>query len=173
MDHRTISRMIDTFLPRVQKPARYTGGEFNSNPKDWDAPGPGGRARVHLGIAFPDIYDIGMSNLGMQVLYEVVNRDDRFIAERVFAPWFDMEAELRRSSVPLFGLETRHALGQFDVFGFSLAYELDYTNVLNMLNLAHIFLCGRRTVVPNTLSSLPVAATPRTRSQCPISSTPS
>ncbi len=138
MDHRTISRMIDTFLPRVQKPARYTGGEFNSNPKDWDAPGPGGRARVRLGIAFPDIYDIGMSNLGMQVLYEVVNRDDRFIAERVFAPWFDMEAELRRSSVPLFGLETRHALRQFDVLGFSLAYELDYTNVLNMLNLAHI-----------------------------------
>ena len=133
-----IERALEDLLPRVQKPARYTGGEFNSVVKDWRTPGPHGRPRVALCLIYPDIYDIGMSNLGIQILYEVVNRDDRFVAERAFAPWVDMEAELRAAGVPLYGLETRHPLGDFDVVGFSLAYELDYTNVLNCLNLAGI-----------------------------------
>ncbi len=130
--------VIDRILPRVQKPARYAGGEFNATPKHWSSPGPDGRPRIRLAIAFPDIYDIGMSNLGMQVLYEVVNRDDRFLAERVFAPWFDMEAEMRRARLPLFSLETSRSLADFDVIGFTLPYELDHANVLNMLNLAGI-----------------------------------
>ncbi len=130
--------LVDRLLPRVQKPARYAGGEFNAITKDWDARAHDGRQRVRLALAFPDIYDIGMSNLGVQVLYEVVNRDDRFIAERAFAPWFDMEAEMRRARLPLFGLETRHSLADFDVIGFTLPYELDHANVLNMLNLAGI-----------------------------------
>lgn len=135
---RDLRPLVDRVLPRVQKPGRYSGGEFNATPKAWDAPGPDGRPRVRLALAFPDIYDIGMSNLGMQVLYESVNRDDRFLAERAFAPWIDMEAEMRRARLPLFGLETRHALGDFDVIGFTLPYELDHANVLNMLNLAGI-----------------------------------
>lgn len=128
--------LVDRLLPRVQKPARYAGGEFNATPKDWRAFATDGRPRVRLALAFPDLYDLGMSNLGMQILYEVTNRDDRFLAERTFAPWFDMEAEMRRARLPLFGLETRHSLAEFDVIGFTLPYELDHANVLNMLNLA-------------------------------------
>lgn len=133
-----VRALVDRLLPRVQKPARYAGGEVNASPKDWRATAADGRRRVRLALAFPDVYDIGMSNLGMQILYEVVNRDDRFLAERAFAPWLDMEAELRRARLPLFGLETRHGLGDFDVIGFTLPYELDHANVLNMLNLAGI-----------------------------------
>ena len=130
--------LVDRLLPRVQKPARYAGGEFNATPKDWLGVAADGRRRVRLALAFPDIYDLGMSNLGMQILYEVANRDDRFLAERTFAPWIDMEAEMRRANLPLFGLETRHSLADFDVIGFTLPYELDHANVLNMLNLAGI-----------------------------------
>src|SRR5436190_1473110 len=138
-----IERALEDVLPRVQKPARYTGGEFNSVAKDWRAPGPHGRPRVSLALVYPDVYDIGMSNLGIQILYEIVNRDDRFLCERAFAPWVDMEAELRRCGLPLYSLETRHPLAGFDVIGFSLAYELDYTNCLNVLNLAGVPLLTR------------------------------
>ena len=133
-----IERVLEDLLPRVQKPARYTGGEFNSTAKDWSALRPDGRRRVSLALIYPDVYDVGMSNLGIQILYEIVNRDDRFLCERAFAPWVDMEAELRRARLPLFSLETKHPLVGFDLIGFSLAYELDYTNVLNVLNLAGI-----------------------------------
>jgi radical SAM family uncharacterized protein len=133
-----IQRALDEILPRVQKPARYTGGEFNSVAKEWDQPRPDGRRRVTLALIYPDIYDIGMSNLGIQILYEIVNRDERFLCERAFAPWVDMEAQLRRIGLPLYSLETKHPLRDFDILGFSLAYELDYTNVLNVLNLAGI-----------------------------------
>ncbi len=133
-----VERVLDDLLPRVQKPARYTGGEFNSVAKDWEARRPDGRPRVSLALIYPDIYDIGMSNLGIQILYEIVNRDDRFLCERAFAPWVDMEAQLRRTGLPLFSLETKHPLRDFDLLGFSLAYELDYTNLLNILNLAGV-----------------------------------
>jgi len=133
-----VERVLDDLLPRVQKPARYTGGEFNSVAKDWAARRPDGRPRVSLALIYPDIYDIGMSNLGIQILYEIVNRDDRFLCERAFAPWVDMEAQLRRARLPLFSLETKHPLRDFDLLGFSLAYELDYTNLLNILNLAGV-----------------------------------
>jgi radical SAM family uncharacterized protein len=131
-----IRRALDDVLPLVQKPARYAGGEFNSVVKDH-------ANRVSLSLIYPDVYDVGTSNLGIQVLYEIVNGDDRFVCERAYAPWVDMEAQLRGRGLPLFGLETKTPLRDFDVLGFSLAYELDYTNVLNVLDLAGIPLLAR------------------------------
>src|SRR5688572_7143525 len=132
-----IGQMLDGILPLVQKPARYTGGEVNSIAKDWSAL-VDGRRPVSVALIYPDIYDVGTSNLGIQILYEIVNGDRRFICERAYAPWVDMEAQLRRFGLPLFSLESKRPLRDFDVVGFSLAYELDYTNVLNVLDLAGI-----------------------------------
>ncbi len=123
-------RNLDALLSRVQKPARYTGGEWNSVVRDWDA------AEVRFALAYPDLYDIGMSNLGLGILYDILNRSERFLAERVFAPWVDFEQVLRTEGVPLFSLESRRPLAEFDVIGFSLSYEGTYTNILNMLDLA-------------------------------------
>jgi radical SAM family uncharacterized protein/radical SAM-linked protein len=116
----------------VQKPARYLGGEFGARPKDWSAV----EARVCL--AFPDIYDIGMSHLGFKILYKILNDDPRTLAERAYAPWVDMEAELRARAVPLVSCESARPLRDFDVVGFSLQFELTYTNVLLMLDLGGI-----------------------------------
>ncbi|HZU75582.1 MAG TPA: TIGR03960 family B12-binding radical SAM protein [Dehalococcoidia bacterium] len=123
---------FERLLPRVMKPGRYTGGEWNQVVKDWDA------AAVRIALAYPDVYDIGMSNLGLGILYDLLNRHERYLAERVYAPWADMEAEMRRSGTPLWTLETHHAVRDFDVIGFSLSYEMDYTNILNMLDLAGV-----------------------------------
>ncbi len=123
---------IDSLLPRVQKPARYAGGEWNSIVKDWDA------TPVRVALCYPDIYDIGMSNLGLGILYDLCNREPDVLAERCYAPWTDMEAAMRAEGVPLWSLETRHPLRQFDLVGFSLQYEMDYANVLNMLDLGGI-----------------------------------
>jgi radical SAM family uncharacterized protein/radical SAM-linked protein len=117
---------------RVEKPARYLGGEYGAVLKDWDAVD----ARVCL--AFPDLYDIGMSHLGFKILYKVLNDDPRTLAERCYAPWVDMEAELRRRGLPLLSLENARRLAEFDVVGFSLQFELTYTNVLNMLELGGV-----------------------------------
>src|SRR6516162_8626521 len=121
-----------SFAHRVQKPARYLGGEFGARPKDWAAV----EARVCL--AFPDVYDIGMSHLGFKILYKILNDDPRTLAERCYTPWVDMEAELRKRSVPLVALESARPLCDFDVVGFSLQFELTYTNVLTMLDLGRI-----------------------------------
>ncbi len=121
---------LEPLLPLVQKPARYLGGEWNSVRKE--------RAAVRVAIAFPDVYEIGMSNLGSAVIYHEVNRREDAAAERVYAPWVDMEALLRERGLPLFTLESRRPVRQCDVVGFSLQYELSYTNVLNMLDLAGI-----------------------------------
>ena len=123
---------IEPLLGRVTKPGRYTGGEWNSVVKDWDA------AAVRVALAYPDAYDIGMSNMGLGILYDLLNAEADALCERAFAPWPDMEAEMRRAGAPLWSLETRHALREFDVLGFTLQYELTYTNVLNMLDLAGI-----------------------------------
>jgi radical SAM family uncharacterized protein len=123
-------RNLDAVLARVQKPARYAGGEWNSVTKDWDA------CDVRVALAYPDLYDIGMSNLGLGILYDIVNRRDGWLAERVFAPWSDLEAIMRGEGVPLWSLESRRPLAEFDVLGFSLSYEGTYTNILNMLDLA-------------------------------------
>lgn len=123
---------LDGILRRVTKPARYTGGEWNSIVKDWE------RTKVKLALAYPDLYEIGMSNLGILILYDIVNRHPDFLCERVFAPWKDMAKELRQSGVSLFSLETKRPLCDFDILGFSLGYEFTYTNVLEMLDLAGI-----------------------------------
>jgi len=123
---------LRALLARVQKPARYVGQEWNSVVKDWD------RAQVTLALAFPDTYEIGMSNLGLMILYDLVNQREGLLAERAYAPWVDMEAAMRASGIPLFSLETRHPLHEFDVVGFTLQHELDYSNLLNMLDLGGI-----------------------------------
>ncbi|MBX3274124.1 MAG: TIGR03960 family B12-binding radical SAM protein [Sandaracinaceae bacterium] len=120
------------FLPRVQKPSRYVGGEHGALVKDWDA------ASARMCLAFPDLYDIGMSHLGFKILYSILNRHERLLAERAYTPWTDMEAELRAANEPLRSLESARPLSAFDVVGFSLQFELTYTNVLTMLDLGGI-----------------------------------
>ncbi|MGK2964447.1 MAG: TIGR03960 family B12-binding radical SAM protein, partial [Tepidiformaceae bacterium] len=128
--------MIDELLTRVTKPARYTGGEWNSVTKNW------AETPVRFALAYPDAYDIGMSNMGLGILYDLLNRVPDVLCERAFAPWDDMEAEMRREEVPLWSLETRHPLRDFDVLGFTLQYEMTFTNVLNMLELGGIPIWG-------------------------------
>ncbi len=123
---------IEAILPLVQKPARYTGGELNSVVKDLK------NIDIRFAFCFPDTYEIGMSHLGMKILYSLINSKNNYWCERVFAPDTDMEAIMRERDIPLFALESRDALLDFDVVGFTLQYELCYTNVLNMLNLAKI-----------------------------------
>jgi radical SAM family uncharacterized protein len=123
---------LEDILYEVSRPARYSGGEWNSRVKDWQA------TQVRIALAFPDVYEIGMSNLALPILYKIINDQPDALAERVYAPWVDMEALLRQNNIPLFSLETRQPLKDFDVIGFSLGYELAYTNVLNMLDLAGI-----------------------------------
>ncbi len=129
-----ITRALDRTLHKVQQPARYTGGELNSIAKEWDDPA----IRTKIALAFPDIYELGGSNLGLMVLYDLINKRTDLLAERVYCPWPDFETIMRRDEIPLFGLETRHKLLDFDVIGFSLPYEQLYTNVLTMLDLAGI-----------------------------------
>ena len=119
-------------LNQVVKPARYTGGEWNSVTHDWDS------ARLRMALAFPDIYEVGMSNMAIPILYEQLNSVSGVLAERVYAPWPDMESSLRENGWRLRGLESGRPLGDFDAIGFSLGYELSYTTVLNMLDLAGI-----------------------------------
>lgn len=123
---------IESILPRVQKPARYIGGEWNSVVKD------PARVEVRLALAFPDAYEIGMSHLGLRILYGLLNLRPEIWAERVFCPWIDMEGELRARRVPLTTLESETPLREFHVVGFSLQYELNYTNILTMLDLGGI-----------------------------------
>jgi radical SAM family uncharacterized protein len=123
---------LDKMLYQVKKPARYTGGEWNSITKDWL------QTPIRVALSYPDLYEIGMSNMALPILYEILNSQPDVLAERVFAPWPDMEALMRAEAIPLFSLESRHALKEFDIIGFSLGHELTYTNVLNMLDLAEI-----------------------------------
>ncbi len=123
---------LDDILHQVTKPARYTGGEWNSITKDWEA------TDIRIALAYPDLYELGMSTMGLPILYDLLNSQPDVLAERVYAPYSDMAAAMRASGVPLFGLESKHPLKEFDVIGFSLGYELTYTNVLNMLDLAQI-----------------------------------
>lgn len=127
-----IESKLDSILARVQKPARYLGNEWNSIHKDH------GRTAVRMVLAFPDLYEVGMSNQGLKILYECVNSRPDLLMERVFAPAADMEELMRKHSLPLFALESLRPLTDFDLIGFSLQYELSYTNVLNMLDLAGI-----------------------------------
>ncbi len=125
-------RISRDFLPFVRKPARYIGGEINEVVKDHQ------QCDLTVALCFPDVYEVGMSNTGLGILYTVLNGMDRVAAERVFSPWTDAEQVLREKDIPLFSLESRRSLADFDVIGFSLTTELCYTNVLNMLDLAGI-----------------------------------
>ncbi|HEV8483072.1 MAG TPA: TIGR03960 family B12-binding radical SAM protein [Blastocatellia bacterium] len=123
---------LDSILPMVEKPARYVGGEWNSVRKSPS------EIHTHLALCFPDTYEIGMSHLGLKILYGLLNKPEGWAAERVYAPWPDMEAKLRERGMPLVSLESYTPLGEFDIVGFSLQYELSYTNVLTMLDLGAI-----------------------------------
>src|ERR1019366_2794228 len=127
-----MSHPYESFLPLVQKPARYTGGEHGAVKKDWQSV----QARVCL--AFPDVSDLGMSHLGFKILYKILNDHTRTLAERSYAPWIDMQAELKKRELPLVSMESHRPLCEFDVVGFSLQFELTYTNVLMMLDLGKI-----------------------------------
>ncbi len=125
-------KKLDRQLLRVEKPARYVGSELNSvvkNKKD---------IKIRFAFAFPDVYEVGMSHTGMHILYGLLNSIDNIWCERVFAPWTDMEQVMRENNIPLYGLESKDELKEFDIIGFTLQYEMSYTNILNMLNLADI-----------------------------------
>lgn len=128
----SIQARVERILPTVRKPGRYTGGELNQVVKDWEA------IDTKVALVFPDIYDLGMSNLGLAILYEIINQRLDALAERVFSPWTDMEEALRRENIPLYSLETWHPVKDFDILGISLPYETLYTNTLNLLDLSGI-----------------------------------
>src|SRR5829696_209921 len=127
-----IESRLDRILLKVQKPGRYVGGELNSTIKDWD------KVATKVAFVFPDIYDIGVSNVGLKILYDQVNQREDALAERAYAPWLDMEALMREHEIPLYALESKRPLVRFDLIGFSLPYETLYTNALNVLDLAGI-----------------------------------
>ncbi len=128
----TLWRRVERILPTVVKPGRYVGGELNQTVKPWDS------VRTHFALVFPEIYDLGQSNLGVALLYDILNQRDDIAAERVFNPWIDMEDAMRAAGIPLFSLESKRPLSDFDIVGVSLPYETLYTNFLNALDLGEI-----------------------------------
>lgn len=129
-----MNRITDDILSRVEKPVRYIGGEFNSIVKDKNI------VDIRVAFCFPDMYEVGMSHLGSKILYHTMNLREDTYCERCYAPWVDMEAELRKNNIPLFTLETKDPLNDFDFLMFTLQYEMSYTNILNMLNMSNIAL---------------------------------
>ena len=127
-----MDKRLERILPRVQKPARYVGGEYNAVIKDK------GEVDTRIAFCFPDTYEIGMSNLGMRILYGVMNNMPGVWCERVFAPWGDMEEEMRKADMPLFALESGDPITNFDIVAFSVGYEMAFPAILNMLDLARI-----------------------------------
>lgn len=151
-----INKEVEKILPLVQKPGRYIGGEFGSVVKD--------KTKVDLRYAFcfPDSYEIGMSHLGIKILYSIANDRDDVWCERVFAPWHDMEKEMRERNIPLYALESGDAIKDFDLIGFTLQYELSYSNVLNMLDLAGLPVkaADRHELTPIVIGGGPCACNP-------------
>lgn len=127
-----MNKVTDDILFKVEKPARYIGGEINSYNKDKS------KINIRFAFCFPDVYEVGMSHLGTRILYHVLNEREDTFCERVFAPWPDMEKLMRENEVPLYGLESKDSIKDFNFIGFTLQYEMSYTNILNMLNLAGI-----------------------------------
>lgn len=124
--------LLDKTLKKVEKPARYIGSEINSVLKDLS------KVDTRFLFAFPDIYDVGMSHLGLHILYNLLNDEENIYCERTFTPWVDMESEMRKNNIPLYSLETKTPIDEFDFIGFTLQYEMSYTNILNMLSLGNI-----------------------------------
>lgn len=129
-------KRLERILPTVQKPGRYVGGEYNAVIKDWDA------TPTRVCLAFPDVYDLGMSSYGLAILYDILNALPDVLAERAYMPWVDMLAALRQARIPLYALESKRPLAEFDIIGFSLPHELLYTNLLEMLDLAGLPVCS-------------------------------
>lgn len=125
-------KLDPVWLMHVQKPARYIGGEWNSVVKDHE------KVDVRVALAFPDVYEVAMSHLGLKIIYSVLNSRDDTVAERVYAPWIDMEKLMREKHIPLFTLESKYPVKEYDVLGFTMPYEMCYTNILNMIDLAGI-----------------------------------
>ena len=125
-----MDKKLERILPLVQKPARYTGGEYGEKQKDLS------QVELRMALCFPDVYEIGMSNTGMRILYRVLNDMPGVWCERVFAPWFDMRDRMRQNAIPLWALESGDSLDKFDAIGFSIGYEMAYTTILEMLSLA-------------------------------------
>ncbi len=146
----------DKILLSLEKPARYTGGEWNMVTKDPQ------KVDVRFAFCFPDVYEVGMSHLGMKILYHVLNRRQDTFCERVFAPWVDMEEIMRQKGIPLFALETKDPIRDFDMLGFTLQYEMSYTNILNMLDLAGVPLLSseRKKSDPFVIAGGPCACNP-------------
>ncbi len=147
---------IEALLERVQKAPRYTGGEMNTRIKSWE------ETPLHFAFCFPDTYEVGMSHLGLKILYGLINRESWSLCERVFMPWVDMMALMEQENVPLFSLESRHALRDFDAVGFTLQYEMSYTNILAMLRMGGIPLegCERGEDDPIVVAGGPCASNP-------------
>lgn len=152
---------LEKVLQRVQKPGRYSGGELNSVIKKKED------ISLRFAFCFPDTYEIGMSHLGMKILYSLINSREDFWCERVFAPWSDMEEELKKENLPLYALESGDGLQSFDIIGFTLQYELCYTNVLNMLNLAGlpVFARERQALTPIVIAGGPCVCNPEPMSE--------
>ena len=125
-----IEKNIDTFLLKVQKPGRYVGGEYNAVVKD------PAEVETRVALAFPDIYDLGVPNLGLAIFYDQLNKMPDVWAERVYLPWEDMEAEMRTHGIPLYTLESKTQLSDMDIIGITIPYESLYTNVLTLIDLA-------------------------------------
>jgi radical SAM superfamily enzyme YgiQ (UPF0313 family) len=156
MRYASLRPRLDPLLPTVEKPGRYVGLERNVTRKDLSS------ASVTLALAFPDSYEIGMSHTGLKILYEIVNRRADFACERVYAPWVDLEAKMRENGIPLFSTESFAPVADFDVLGFSLQAELNYSNIVNMLDLAGmpVWQSERRDSDPIVLGGGPCTANP-------------
>lgn len=125
-------KITDDILYKVEKPSRYVGGELNQiikKPKDVD---------IRFAFCFPDVYEVGMSHLGSRILYHTLNQREDTYCERAYAVWPDMEALMKENNIPLYTLETKDPLNEFNILGFTLQYEMSYTNILNMLNMSGI-----------------------------------
>ena len=125
-----MNKNISSVLKAVSKPGRYSGGEYGQIIKDKE------KIKARFAFCFPDTYEIGMSNLGMRILYGVLNREDDVWCERVYTPWVDMQEKMAEHNIPLTACESGDPLTEFDMIGFTLQYEMSYTNVLNMIDLA-------------------------------------
>jgi len=126
----SLAEKLDQVLYKVTNPVRYIGNEWNVIKKEWNS------ERIKVALAFPDLYEIGMSHLGLKIIYHLLNREDDILCERSYAPWTDMEEMMRLDEIPLFSLENKMPINEFDIFGFTLQYEMSYTNIINMLDLA-------------------------------------
>ena len=135
-----MNKITDDILCKVEKPSRYIGGELNEVVKDPS------KVDIRFAFCFPDVYEVGMSHLGMRILYHTINERKDTYCERVFAPWPDMEKELRDNNISLYSLETKSPLRDFDCLGFTLQYEMSYTNILNMLSMSGSYYYGWRTL---------------------------